>query len=48
MLIVKILILHFTNSKKRTKYQLIEPKIFGQTTIEYLLSNEYKIIGVNN
>ena len=48
MTIVKILVLHFINSKKYTKYQLIVAKFFGQTTSERLLSNEYTFIKVNN
>ena len=45
---VKILVLHFINSKKCTKYQLIVSEFFGQTTVKCLLSNEYEFKGVNN
>ena len=48
MSMVKILVRHFTNSKKCTKYRLNRIEFFGQTTIESLLPNEYKFIAVNN
>ena len=48
MPIVKILVLQFDKLKKVYKISTNRIGIFRQTTIECLLSNEYKIIGLNN
>ena len=43
-----ILVLHFINSPKGLQISTNRTEIFGQITIQYLLSNEYKFIGINN